>query len=113
MGRQPYLGFSSWLHVRALLDLHGRLPAVFTVCGYPVLTAGLVSFRHAADQEVELGLERPGPWAGLLEDRRLVTSPGPRWLVLGAQPYLGRAARARERGEQVGAARSTTWSRWA
>jgi len=110
---QPHLGFAAWLQVCAFLSVHGRLGVVVTVCGYPVLLADLVSFRRGGGGLVELGLERPGEWAGLLADRRLVTSPGPRWLMLGGQPYLGRAARARERGEPVGAGRSTTWSRWA
>ena len=109
---QPYLGFAAWLQVCAYLAVHGRLASVVTVCGYPVLLADLVSFSGKGDQ-VELGLERPGEWSRLLHERRLVTSPGPRWLVLGAQPYLGRAARARDRGEPVNAGRSTTWTRWA
>jgi hypothetical protein len=86
---------------------------VATVCGYPVLTADLVSLAVTADDRLDLGLEPPGAWAALLEHRRLVTSPGPPWLVLGEQPYLGRAQRARDRGEPVGAGRSTTWTRWA
>ena len=65
----------------------------------------------AGQRPSELGLEHAGEWCRLLEGRRLVTSPGPRWLLLGAQPYLGRAARARQRGETVGAGRSTTWPR--
>jgi hypothetical protein len=77
-----------------------------------VLLADLVSFQVAEDR-IELGLERPGAWSQLLHERRLVTSAGPPWLVLGAQPYLGRAARARDRGEPVNAARATTWTRWA
>jgi hypothetical protein len=115
--RQPYLGLAAWLQVRAFVAVHHRLACVFTVCGYPVLTADLVSFDavslDAAGDQVELGLEPPGGWSGLLHQHRLVTSPGPRWLVLGAQPYLGRAERARDRGEPVDAGRSTTWSRWA
>jgi len=114
---QPYLGFPAWLQVAALVSAYAPLPCVATVCGYPVLLADLVSFRSRADEEagdqVVLGLEPAGEWAGLLARRRLVTSAGPPWLVLGAQPYLGRAARARARGEPVGAARSTTWTRWA
>jgi hypothetical protein len=111
--RQSYVGFPAWLQVRAFLAVQGRLPCVVTVCGYPVLLADLVSFVAEADESVELGLERAGEWAGLLTERRLVTSPGPPWLLLGGQPYLGRATRARERGEPVGAGRSTTWTRWA
>jgi hypothetical protein len=110
--RQRHPGLSAWLQVTAFVAVHGRLACVFTVCGRPVLTADLVSFRAAGDQ-VELGLESPGGWSSLLRERRLVTGPGPRWLVLGAQPCLGRAAPARERGEPVDAGRSTTWSRWA
>jgi hypothetical protein len=109
---QPYLGFAAWLQMRALLAAHGRLSCVVTVCGYPVLLADLVSFQGVGDQ-VELGLEPPGPWSDLLRQRRLVTSAGPRWLLLGSQPYLGRAERARELGEPVNAGRSTTWTRWA
>ena len=75
----------------------------------PVLVADLVSFDPDGAGSVDLGLERPGDWSRLLEKRRLVTSPGPPWLLLGNQPYLGRAARARERGEPVGAGRSTVW----
>jgi hypothetical protein len=77
-----------------------------------VLLADLVSFEGEGDQ-VALGLEPPGDWSRLLHERRLATDPGPRWLVLGAQPCLGRVARARERGEPVNAGRSTTWTRWA
>lgn len=111
--RQPYLGFAAWLQVRSLLTEHGRLPCVATVCGSPVLLADLVSFVHAREDLVELGLESPGEWSTLLHARRLVTAPGPPWLVLGAQPYLGRARLARQRGEPVRAGRSTTWTRWA
>jgi hypothetical protein len=108
---QPYLGFAAWLQVRAYLAARGRLACAVTVCGYPVLLADLVSFGGDGDQVV-LGLERPGEWSRLLHERRLTTAPGPRWLVLGSQPYLGRAA-GRERGEPVNAGRSTTWTRWA
>jgi hypothetical protein len=110
---QPYLGFAAWLQVRAHLQHRGRLACVVTVCGYPVLLADLVSFVSAEDDRVELGFEPPGDWSSLLQEHRLVTSPGPPWLLLGGQPYLGRAARARERGEPVNAGRSTTWTRWA
>ncbi|MBO0846554.1 MAG: hypothetical protein J2P22_14180 [Nocardioides sp.] len=113
---QPYLGFAAWLQVRAHLQAQARLACVVTVCGYPVLLADLVSFASQTGDEVdqvELGLEPPGDWSRLLQGHRLVTSPGPRWLLLGGQPYLGRAARARERGEPVNAGRSTTWTRWA
>lgn len=111
--RQPYLGFAAWAQVRATLALSGRLGCVVTVCGYPVLLADLVAFGSRDGAEVTLDLEPPGDWAALLHERRLVTSPGPAWLLLGAQPYLGRAARARELGVPVNAGRSTTWSRWA
>jgi hypothetical protein len=109
---QPYLGFSAWLQVQAQLAEHGALACVVTVCGYPVLLADLVSFEGADDQ-VRLGLDTPGEWSTRLHERRLVTSPGPRWLLLGEQPHLGRAARACERREPVNACRSTTWTRWA
>jgi hypothetical protein len=109
---QPFLGFAAWLGVNAYLSVHGRLACAVTVCGYPVLLADAVSCRESKSQ-VELGLEPAGPWSQLLNDRRLTTGPGPRWLLLGSQPYLGRASRARERGEPVNAGRSTTWSRWA
>jgi hypothetical protein len=110
---QSDLGLMMRLHVRSYLAAFGRLPFVATVCGFPVLTADLVSFDAVVDDRVALGLEKAGSWRGLLEGRRLSTSPGPPWLLLGHQPYLGRAEAARERGEPVGAARSTTWSRWA
>jgi hypothetical protein len=110
---QPYLGFPAWLQGCALVGVHGRLACVVTVCGFPVLLADLVSFTAGDDDHVVLGLEKPGPWASLLEHRRLPTGPGPRWLVLGHQPYVGRAQRERDRGEPVGAARATTWTRWA
>ena len=109
---QPHLGFADWLEVCAHLAVHGRLAMVVTVGDHPVLLADLVSF-HGRGELVELGLERPGEWAGLLAGRRLVTGPGPRWLMLGSRPTPGRAAHGRERGEPVGAGRSTTWSRWA
>jgi hypothetical protein len=109
---QPYLGFSAWLQVQARLAEQGALACVVTVCGYPVLLADLVSFEGADDQ-VRLGLDTPGEWSTRLHERRLVTSPGPRWLLLGEQPHLGRAARACERREPVNACRSTTWTRWA
>ncbi len=109
--RQPEIALVAWLQVRAHLRTCGRLACVVTVCGFPVLLADLVCFDPDGAGSVDLGLERPGAWSRLLEERRLVTSPGPSWLLLGNQPYLGRAARARERGEPVGAGRSTVWSR--
>ncbi|HEX3931859.1 MAG TPA: hypothetical protein VHW64_14230 [Nocardioides sp.] len=112
IARQPYLGFAAWVQVRARLAGAGRLGCVVTVCGYPVLLADLVSFGARDVGEVPIGLEPPGPWAGLLHQRRLVTSPGPAWLLLGGQPSLGRAGRSRVLGEPVNAGRSTTWSRW-
>jgi len=111
--RQPEIALVAWLQVQAHLRVYERLACVVTVRGYPVLLADLVSFVPAAAGQVELGLERPGDWSRLLHDHRLVTSPGPSWLLLGAEPYLGRAARAGDRGEPVNAGRSTTWSRWA
>ena len=111
--RQPEISLGAWLQVRVSLRAHGRLACVVTVCGYPVLLADVVACRPVESGHLDLDLEQPGDWSRLLHERRLVTSPGPPWLLLGAQPYLGRAARARERGEPVGAARSTTWTRWA
>jgi hypothetical protein len=110
---QPHLGFPAWAHLRARLVRRGRLACVATVCGYPVLTADLVSVRSTADDRLELGLESAGEWEACVERRRLVTGSGPAWLLLGEPPYLGRARSAHDRGEPVGAARSTTWSRWA
>jgi len=101
------------LHVRSYLAAFGRLPFVATVGGFPVLAADLVSLHAGAGDGVTLGLEEAGAWQSLLEGRRLSTSPGPPWLLMGPPPYLGCAEAARERGEPVGAARSTTWSRWA
>jgi len=111
--RQPEIALIAWLQIRAHLRTCGRLACVVTVCGFPVLLADLVRFDPDGAGNVNLGLERPGDWSLVLEERRLVTSPGPSWLLLGSQPYLGRAARARERGERVGAGRSTVWGRWA
>ena len=111
--RQPEIALIAWLQIRAHLRTCGRLACVVTVCGFPVLLADLVRFDPDGAENVILGLERPGDWSLVLEERRLVTSPGPSWLLLGSQPYLGRAARARERGERVGAGRSTVWGRWA
>ena len=111
--RQPEIALVAWLQVQAHLWVHQRLACVVTVCGYPVLLADLVSFDPAAAGEVELGLEPPGDWSRLLHEHRLVTSPGPPWLLLGAQPYLRGAEQARDRGEPVNEGRSTTWSRWA
>jgi hypothetical protein len=111
--RQPEIALVAWLQVRAHLRECGRLACVVTVCGFPVLLADLVRFDPDGAGNVDLGLERPGDWSRVLEERRLVTSPGPPWLLLGGQPYLGRAARARDRGERVGAGRSTAWGCWA
>jgi hypothetical protein len=111
--RQPEVGLAAWLQIRAYLRLHERLACVVTVCGYPVLLADLVACDRVIPGEVDLGLEPPGAWSSILHRRRLVTSPGPPWLLLGSQPYLGRAAQARDEHQPVGAARSTTWSRWA
>jgi hypothetical protein len=110
---QPHLGFPARAQLRAYLGHHERLACVATVCGYPVLVAELAAFDHTVDGRLDLVLEPAGSWAALVERRRLVTGPGPPWLVMGEQPYLGRAARARQRGESVGAGRSTIWSRWA
>jgi hypothetical protein len=109
---QPDVGFAAWHQVRAGLSRHRRLACVATVCGYPVLLADLVGFV-ARGEHVELGLEPPGEWSRHLHRRRLVTRPGPRWLVLGAQSCPGRVVWPQERSEPVNAGRSTTWSRWA
>jgi hypothetical protein len=110
---QADLGFPAWAQAKALLGVGGRLPFVASVCGFPVLLADLVSLRGGFGRDLELGLEPAGPWRHLLDQRRLVTAPGPPWLLLGHQPYLGRAQRARDRGEPVGAGRESTWTRWA
>jgi hypothetical protein len=110
---QADVGFAARLQARAHLAAYDSLPFVATVCGFPVLCGDLASLRGLPDDRVELGLEPAGAWQHVLEARRLVTSPGPPWLLLGRQPYLGRAQRAHDRGEPVGAGRSTTWSRWA
>jgi|tagenome__1003787_1003787.scaffolds.fasta_scaffold20797433_3 hypothetical protein len=109
---QPHLGFAAWLEVCAHLAVHGRLAMAVTVGDRPVLLADLVSFRGGGEL-VELGLEPPGEWGGLLAGRRLVTGPGPRWLMLGGRQSPACAARGGDRREPVGAGRSTTWSRWA
>jgi hypothetical protein len=111
--RQPYLGFPALLQVQAYLAVHGRLACVATVSDYPVLRADLVSFVATGDDQVELGLERPGSWADQVCGARLVTSPGLPWLLLGAQPCLGRAAPERGEGELAFSPRATTWARWA
>jgi hypothetical protein len=95
---QPYLGFPAWAQIRALVGVCRWMACVATVCGYPVLTAELTAVGVTDDQRLDLRLEPAGDWAALLERRRLVTSPGPPWLVLGEQPYLGRAARERRGG---------------
>ncbi len=57
-----------------------------------------------------MDLAQAGAWTALLQRRRLVTSPGPPWLLIGAQPYLGRAARAREARGWRGDPRRTVWT---
>jgi hypothetical protein len=109
---QPYLGLAAWLQVRANLAAHGRSACVVTLSGFPVLLADLVSLEGADDQVV-LGLEQPGAWSELLRGRRLLTGSGPRWVVLGTEPHVGRAIRARDRRATSNAGRSSTWSRWA
>jgi hypothetical protein len=113
---QPDVGLFARIQVRGRIAAYGPLPCVITVCGFPVLTADLHDVRGGEQSHRPMALMElapAGPWAGLLEERRLVTIPGPAWLLLGAQPYLGRAARAREAGEWRGAPRATTWNRWA
>lgn len=114
---QPSVGFAAWLQVHAAVCECARLPCVVTVCGFPVLTADLTSIRPSghgrAGSVVRLDLEPAGSWAEALDQRRLVTGPGPRWLLLGSQPYVGRAARERDGREPVHAGRETMWERWA
>jgi hypothetical protein len=110
---QTDLGLAAWLQVKAYLDLHRRLPFVAMVCGFPVLLADVVSLAAVSGWQLGLGLEAAGPWRRLVDGHRFVTGPGPPWLLLGHQPYLGRAQRARDRAEPVGAGRATTWARWA
>jgi len=87
--------------VRVGIQQHGPLPFVATACGYPVLLAGLSDLPPVAPGRVRPDLTAPEPgtgrWTRLLRARRLITSPGPPWLLLGSQPFLGRAIRARER----------------
>jgi hypothetical protein len=80
---------------------------VATVCGYPVRFAELTGLAllpasapgcHWAEQRVALELRQPTeaaapPWTTQVAERRLVTGPGPAWILLGSQPYAGRAAR--------------------
>jgi hypothetical protein len=108
------LGLEAWLGVRAHLDAHERMPFVATVCGFPVLVADVVRIAATPGPQVELEVEPAGPWRRLVDGRRLVTRPGPTWLLLGHRPSLGRARQAAGgRGERVGAARSASWTRWA
>lgn len=101
-------------HVRARLERVGPLPYVVTVCGYPVLVAELRSFVSVGHRRVRAELTGPSetaPWTSMVDHRRLVTSPGPPWLLLGAQPQLGRARRARSLGQSPGACRMTAVDR--
>jgi hypothetical protein len=103
---------------RVRIQQYGPLPFVGTVCGYPVLLALLTDLPPVAPGRVRAeltdpeltdpelnGLELNGlgttapatHWTDLLCGRRLITSPGPPWLLLGSQPFLGRATRGRER----------------
>jgi len=108
----PDVGLYARLQVAGRLADHGRLPFVVTLCGYPVLTADLTGIRGDPTHPgaAVMDLAEAGPWTRLLERRRLVTSPGPPWLLTGAQPYLGRAARARTATTWRGDPRRTVWS---
>ena len=94
--------------VRVRIEEHGPMPFVATVCGYPVLLAELTDLPPVSPGRVRPELTEPteptdatqpgrDPGPRCSDGRRLVTSPGPPWLWLGAQPFLGRATRSRER----------------
>jgi hypothetical protein len=88
------------IQVRLRIHEHGPLPFVATVCGYPVLLARLTDLPPVTPGRVRAELTEPehgSPWPALVERSRLITSPGPPWLLLGSQPFLGRATRRRER----------------
>ncbi|WP_151082904.1 hypothetical protein [Nocardioides cynanchi] len=89
--------------VRARIEEHGSVPLVATVCGYPVRLAELTglavlpgasaSGSHWAQQRVAVEFREPSEessrWTRQVTERRLVTGPGPAWLLLGSQPYAG------------------------
>jgi hypothetical protein len=106
------VGLFARMQVAGRLADHGTLPFVVTLCGYPLLTADLTDVQGDPDDArvAVMDLAQAGPWTRLLERRRLVTSPGPPWLLIGAQPYLGRAARAREARGWRGDPRRTVWT---
>jgi hypothetical protein len=100
VSEQRNVGPLARVQVRLRIQEHGPLPFVVTVCGYPVLLAELTDLPPIAPGRVraELAeLERRRLWPALVRAHRLITSPGPPWLLLGWQPFLGRATRRRER----------------
>jgi hypothetical protein len=112
---QADVGALARIQVRGRLEANGTLPLVATVCGYPVLTAQLVDLMSVSPRRIRLELAEPDPsatWVGLLRGRRLLTGPGPSWLLLGVEPGLGGAPRAREHPLSPGASRETMWTRW-
>ncbi len=87
------------VQVRARIADAGPLPFVATICGFPVLLAELADLQPSDPGRVHADLTRPSPerrWVHHVTGRRLTTSAGPRWLLLGSQPYLGGTRRARE-----------------
>jgi hypothetical protein len=98
---QPGAGVMARAQVRARIEEHGPLPLVVTVCGYPVLLAELTGLaalpeadpggHHWAERRVVLEMrpptDRSAARTAVVAERRLVTSAGPAWLLLGAQPY--------------------------
>ena len=100
VSEQRDVGPLARVQVRLRIQEHGPLPFVVTVCGYPVLLAELTDLPPISPGRVraELAELEPGrPWPALVRAHRLITSPGPPWLLLGRQPFLGRATRRRER----------------
>lgn len=111
---QTDVGDFARIQVRARLEDHGTLPVVATICGYPVLLAELVDLASVGPGRVRLALVPPDPlaaWLAPLRSRRLVTSPGPTWLLLGSQPYLRRAGSAWPSDPPPGSGRDTMWAR--
>jgi len=110
---QTDVGDFARIQVRARLEDHGTLPLVATICGYPVLLAELVDLVSVGPGRVRLAMVPPDPfaaWLDPLRSRRLVTSPGPSWLLLGSQPYLRQAGRACPT-DAPGPGRDTMWAR--
>jgi hypothetical protein len=96
----PDVGPLARVQVRLRIHEHGLVPFVATVCGYPVLLAGLTDLPPVAPGRVRAELTEPehaSRWLPKVVRSRLITSPGPPWLLLGSQPFLGRATRRRER----------------